>query len=186
MPTAKLLRSKGYSKVNAVWLIEAHPSWFSVSRQIGFKQGLDDPKVQEICKINIVEIKPVLEDTDAHAAAAAALKQHPNIHLFIMLAHQYTGAASAVMEAARKDVWVVASDLDQGAATSLLHGGWPVLITYSLPISASGYADANVMGKILLGKRVPMIVLSKGTVTTSDNVKEAYVHDWHGEELPWN
>jgi ABC-type sugar transport system substrate-binding protein len=186
MPTAKLLRSKGYSKVNAVWLIEAHPSWFSISRQIGFKQGLDDPKVQEICKINIVETKPVLEDTDAHVAAAAALKQHPNIHLFIMLAHQYMGAALAVREAARKDVWVVASDLDQGTATSLLHGGWPVLITYSLPISASGYADANVMGKILLGKRVPMIVLSKGTVTTSDNVKEAYVHDWHGEELPWN
>ena len=68
--------------------IEAHPSWFSISRQIGFKQGLDDPRVQEICKINIVETKPVLEDTDAHAAAVAALKQHPNIHLFIMLAHQ--------------------------------------------------------------------------------------------------
>jgi hypothetical protein len=82
-----------------------------------------DPKVQEICKINIVETKPVLEDTDAHAATAAALEQHRNIHLFIMLAHQYTGAASAVREAARKDVWVVASDLDQGTATSLLHGG---------------------------------------------------------------
>jgi inositol transport system ATP-binding protein len=185
MPTAQLLRSKGYPRVDAVWLIEAHPSWFSISRQIGFKQGLDDPKVQKVCKINIVETKPVLEEADTQAAAAAALQQHPNIHLFIMLAHQYKGVAAAVRNAGRKDVWVVASDLDEGTATSLLHGGWPVLITYSLPISSSGNADANVMGKILLGKRVPLIVLSKGTVVTSANVKEAYAHDWGGEALPW-
>ena len=102
-----------------------------------------------------------------------------------MLAHQYKGVAAAVRNAGRKDVWVVASDLDEGTATSLLHGGWPVLITYSLPISSSGNADANVMGKILLGKRVPLIVLSKGTVITSANVKEASAHDWGGEALPW-
>jgi ABC-type sugar transport system ATPase subunit len=185
MPTAQLLRSKGYSKVDAVWLIEARPSWFSISRQIGFKQGLHDPKVQGICKINILETKPVLEDADTEAAAAAALRQHPNIHLFIMLAHQYKGAVAAIRNAGRRDVWVVGSDLDEGTATSLLHDGWPVLITYSLPISGSGYADANVMGKILLGKRVPFIVLSKGTVVTSANVKEAYAHDWGGEALPW-
>ncbi|HEY0789443.1 MAG TPA: sugar ABC transporter ATP-binding protein [Chthoniobacterales bacterium] len=186
LPTAVFLRSKGYSRVNAVWLVEAHPSWFSVSRQMGFKEGLDDPKVKDICKISIVSIKPVLDAGDAKAAAAAALKQHPNIHLIIMLAHQYAGAAAAVRDAGRKDVWVVASDLDQGTTTSLLHGAWPVLITYSLPIAASAYADANVMGKILLGKRVPLIVLSKGTVTTSENVKDAYVHDWDGEALPWH
>jgi ABC-type sugar transport system ATPase subunit len=185
MPTAQLLRAKGYSKVDAVWLVEAHPSWFSISRQMGFKEGLNDPKVQEICKINIVETKPVLEDADAEVTAAAALEKHPNIHLLIMLAHQFKGAAAAVRNANRRDVWVVASDLDEGTALTLLHGAWPVLITYSLPISGSGYADANVMGKILLGKRVPLIVLSKGTVVTSANVREASAHDWGGEPLPW-
>jgi hypothetical protein len=185
MPTAQLLRAKGYSKVDAVWLVEAHPSWFSISRQMGFKEGLNDPKVQEICKINIVETKPVLEDADAEVTATAALEKHPNIHLLIMLAHQFKGAAAAVRNANRRDVWVVASDLDEGTALTLLHGAWPVLITYSLPISGSGYADANVMGKILLGKRVPLIVLSKGTVVTSANVREASAHDWGGEPLPW-
>jgi rhamnose transport system ATP-binding protein len=185
LPTAQLLRGKGYSSVDAVWLVEAHPSWFSISRQIGFKEGLNDPKVQEICKINIIETKPVLEDADAEATATAALEKHPNIHLLIMLAHQFKGAAAAVRNAGRRDVWVVASDLDEGTALTLLHGAWPVLITYSLPISGSGYADANVMGKILLGKRVPLIVLSKGTVVTSANVREASAHDWGGEPLPW-
>ena len=52
------------------------------------------------------------------------------------------------------------------------------MITYSLPISGSGYADANVMGKILLGKRVPLVAVSEGTITTSANVKEAYAKDW--------
>ena len=185
LPTAQLLRAKGYSKVDAVWLIEAHPSWFSISRQIGFKQGLNDPKVQETCKINVVETKPVLEDADTESAAAAALKRHPNIHLLIMLAHQYKGAAAAIRNAGRRDVWVVASDLDESTALPLLHGGWPILISYSLPISGSGYADSNVMGKILLGKRVPLIVLSKGTVVTSENVKEAYARDWGGQAFPW-
>jgi ABC-type sugar transport system ATPase subunit len=185
LPTAQLLRAKGYSNVDAVWLVEAHPTWFSISRQMGFKEGLNDPKVQEICKINIIEIKPVLEDADAEATAAAALEKHPNIHLLIMLAHQFKGAAAAVRNAGRRDVWVVASDLDEGTALTLLHGAWPVLITYSLPISGSGYADANVMGKILLGKRVPLIVLSKGTVVTSANVRQASAHDWGGEPLPW-
>ena len=45
-------------------------------------------------------------------------------------------------------------------------GGWPVHVTYSLPIAQSGRADAHVMGKILLGKRVPLIVKTTGTVTT--------------------
>ena len=105
--------------------MEAHPSWFSISRQAGFQRGLDDPKVQEVCKIKIVDTKPVLENDDTQAAAEAALQQHPNVHLFIMLAHQYVGAAAAVRSAGRRDVWVAASDLDEGTATSLLHGGWP-------------------------------------------------------------
>jgi ABC-type sugar transport system substrate-binding protein len=182
---AQFFSSKGFKEVEAVWLVEAHPSWFSISRQTGFQQGLNDPKVQEVCKIKIVDTKPVLENDDTQAAAEAALQQHPNIHLFIMLAHQYVGAAAAVRSAGRRDVWVAASDLDEGTATSLLHGGWPVMITYSLPIAGSGYADANVMGKILLGKQVPLIAVSQGTVTTSANVKEAYAKDWGGAKIPW-
>lgn len=184
-PIARFFNSKGLKEVEAVWLVEAHPSWFSISRQTGFQQGLNDPKVQELCKIKIVDTKPVLENDDTQAAAEAALQQHPNIHLFIMLAHQYVGAAAAVRSAGRRDVWVAASDLDEGTATSLLHGGWPVMITYSLPIAGSGYADANVMGKILLGKQVPLIAVSQGTVTTSANVKEAYAKDWGGAKIPW-
>ena len=185
MPIAKFFRDKGNKEIDAVWLIEAHPSWFSISRQKGFQAGLDDPAVQEVCKINIVDTKPVLENDDTQAAAEAALQQHPKIKLFIMLAHQYVGAAAALRSAQRKDVYVAASDLDEGTATSLLHGNWPILITYSLPISGSGSADANVMGKILLGKRVPLIVTSQGTVTTTENVKEAYAKDWGGAALPW-
>ena len=56
----------------------------------------------------------------------------------------------------------------------------------SLPIAQSGIADANVMGKILLGKSVPLVVKPRGTVTTPDNVAEAWAHDWGGEELPWS
>ena len=185
MPIAKFFAGKGNKEIDAVWLVEAHPSWFSISRQKGFQAGLDDPAVQEVCKINIVDTKPVLENDDTQAAAEAALQQHPKIQLFIMLAHQYVGAAAAVRSAQRKDVYVAASDLDEGTATSLLRGNWPILITYSLPISGSGFADANAMGKILLGKKVPLIITSQGTVTTTDNVKEAYAKDWGGATLPW-
>jgi ribose transport system substrate-binding protein len=185
MPVAQFLHSKGYKEVDAVWLVEAHPSLWAIARQTGFKQGLDDPKVQELCKINVVETKQVLENEETEAAASAALQQHPDLHLFIMLAHQEVGASAAVRSAGRHDVWVVAYDLDESTAGSLLHGGWPVMITFSLPISGSGLADANVMGKILLGKKVPFIVLSQGTVTTTENVKEAYAKDWGGRPIPW-
>lgn len=185
-PIAQFFRDQGHEAVDAVWLVEAHPSWFSISRQRGFQAGLDDPEVQKICKINVVDTKPVLENDDTQAAAEASLQQHPNIKLFIMLAHQYVGAAAAVRSAQRRDVHVAACDLDEGTATSLLHGNWPILITYSLPISGSGYADANVMGKILLGKQVPLIVVSEGTIVTTENVKEAYAKDWGGQQIPWN
>ena len=185
-PIAEFFRSKGLTEVDAVWLVEAHPSWFSISRQLGFKHGLEDPEVQKICRIKVVDTKPVLENDDTQAAAEAALQQHPNLKLFIMLAHQYVGAAAAVRSAGRRDVYVAASDLDEGTAESLLHGGWPVMITYSLPIAQIGHADANVMGKIALGERVPLIVLSKGTVTTKDNVKDAYTKDWGGKSFPWS
>ena len=64
MPIAQFFQSKGYKEIEAVWLVEAHPSWFSISRQAGFQRGLDDPKVQEVCKIKIVDTKPVLENDD--------------------------------------------------------------------------------------------------------------------------
>lgn len=185
MPIAQFFRKKGFNSIDAVWLVEAHPSWFSISRQTGFQQGLDDPEVQKVCKINVVDTKPVLENDDTQAASEAALQQHPNIKLFIMLAHQYAGAAAAVRSAGRNDVYVAASDLDEGTASSLLHGDWPILITYSLPISGSGYADANIMGKILLGEKVPLIIVSQGTITTTANVKEAYAKDWGGTQIPW-
>ena len=185
MPIAKFFREQGHEEIDAVWLVEAHPSWFSISRQKGFQEGLDDPEVQAVCKINIVDTKPVLENDDTQAAAEAALAQYPNMKLFIMLAHQYVGAAAAVRSAQRRDVYVAASDLDEGTASSLIRGNWPILITYSLPISGSGYADANIMGKILLGKQVPLIVVSEGTIVTTDNVEEAYAKDWGGAELPW-
>lgn len=186
MPIAQFFRKKGFEQIDAVWLVEAHPSWFSISRQTGFQHGLDDPEVQKVCKINIVDTKPVLENEDTQAAAEAALQQHPNLKLFIMLAHQYVGAAAAVRSAGRRDVYVAASDLDEGTAKSLLHGGWPVMITYSLPIAQIGHADANVMGKIALGGKVPLIVLSTGTVTTPENVKQAYAKDWGGKPFPWH
>ena len=78
-----------------------------------------------------------------------------------------------------------AFDLDGGTAADLLTGGWPVHVTYSIPIAQSAIADANLMGKIMLGNRVPLMVNSYGTVTTSDNVAEAWAHDWNGEELPF-
>lgn len=185
-PIAQFFRDQGFEEINAVWLVEAHPSWFSISRQRGFQEGLDDPENQAICRINIVDTKPVLENDDTQAAAEAALQQHPDIKLFIMLAHQYVGAAAAVRSAQRRDVYVAASDLDEGTASSLLRGNWPILITYSLPISGSGYADANVMGKILLGRRVPLIVVSEGTIVTTENVREAYAKDWGGREIPFD
>jgi hypothetical protein len=183
-PMAIKLRKEGYTSVDAVWMVEASPSWWSVSRKIGFQKGLDDPANQAICKINIVETVPVVENDSAQAAAEAAMQKYPNVHLFIMLAHQYLGAAAAVQAHKRKDIWVVACDLDQGSATALLSGGWPTYMTYSLPIAQLSWAEANVMGKLLLGKQVPMIVYSKGTVTTPENVAAAYAHDWGGESLP--
>lgn len=185
-PIAEKLKAEGFSEVDAVWLTEKSPSWWSVSRAIGFQKGLDDPANQAICKINIVETVPVVENDSAQAAAEAAMQKYPNVHLFIMLAHQYLGAAAAVQARNRKDIWVAACDLDEGSATALLSGGWPTYITYSLPIAQLSYGEANVMGKLLLGKQVPLIVLSKGTVTTPDNVEEAYAHDWGGESLPEN
>jgi len=183
-PLAERLRAEGHTEVDAVWLIEKAPSWWSISRSIGFQKGLDDPANQAICRINVVETVPVVENESAEAATQDALDRLPNVHLFIMLGHQYAGAAAAIRAANRKDVWVAACDLDDVSARDLLSGGWPTCVTYSLPIAQLAWAEANVTGKLLLGREVPMIVLSKGTVATPGNVAQAYAHDWGGEALP--
>lgn len=128
---------------------------------------------------------PAGEAAEVEAAVSQVLSSNPDVHVIAVLSHAYVGAAAAIKSAGRRDAWVVAFDLDQGTATQLLNGGWPVAVTYSLPIQQLGAANAHVMGKILLGKDVPLIVKAMGTVATSKNVAEAYAHDWGGRPLPW-
>jgi len=186
LPMAKKLKSEGIKEADVVLLPAKNPTFFDVARTIGFKQGLEAPEVQGICKMKLVAEKPVAAGVeDAQAATAAALQQFPNAHVIVALAHWYAGASAAIRDAGRNDVWVIAFDLDEGTARDLTTGGWPVYVTYSLPIAQTGRADANVMGKILLGKRVPLIVKTVGTVTTPDNVAAAWAHDWNGEKIPF-
>jgi hypothetical protein len=186
LPMAKKLRSEGIKETDLVLLPAKNPSFFDVARTVGFKQGLEAPEVQEICKMKLVAEKPVAAGVEeAQAATAAALQQFPKAHVIVALAHWYAGASAAIRDAGRNDVWVVAFDLDEGTARDLMTGGWPIYVTYSLPIAQTSRAEANIMGKILLGKRVPMIVKTVGSVTTPDNVAAAYAHDWNGEKMPF-
>ena len=186
LPMAKKLNAEGIKETGIVMLPAKSPAYYDVVRTIGFKQGLELPEVQELCKMKIVAEMPVAPGTEeALAATTAALQQFPDVHVIAALGHWFAGSSAAIRDAGREDVWVIAYDLDQGTAVDLLTGGWPVHVTYSLPIAQSAIADANVMGKILLGKRVPQMVKSFGTVTTSDNVEEAWAHDWNGEKLPF-
>ena len=186
LPMAQKLNAEGIAESEVVLLPQSRPAYFDVARTIGFKEGLELPEVQALCKLTLVEEKPVANPEEAVAATAAALQQYPNAHFIGALGHWYVGASAAIRDAGRRDVWVAAFDLDEGTATELMGGGWPVYCTYSLPIAQSGIADASVMGKILLGKSVPLVVKPRGTVTTPDNVAEAWAHDWGGEELPWS
>ena len=173
MPMAKKLAAEGIKEADIVLLTIKTPAFFDIARTIGFKEGVKSPEVQAVCKLNIVAEKPVAAGVEeAQAATAAALQQYPKAHVIAALGHWYAGASAAIRDAGRKDVWVIAFDLDKGTAADLLTGGWPVYATYSLPIAQTGRADANVMGKILLGKRVPLIVKTVGTVTTPDNVAQ--------------
>jgi ABC-type sugar transport system substrate-binding protein len=166
-------------------MVEASPSFWTGARHQGFENGIK--KYESICKINVVQDNiPVATPAAAQAAANQALQRYPNLHLFIMLAHQYLGCQAAVRAHDRRDVWVVASDLDEGTATALQSGGWPTYATLSLPIAPLSFASTNVMGKLLLGKRVPLLVKSSGMVATPDNVAEAYSKMWNGEKLPWH
>lgn len=183
-PICELMRSKGFTSVDAVWMVEASPSFWTGARHLGFENGIK--KYESVCKINVVQDNiPVATPAAAQAAANQALQRYPNLHLFIMLAHQYLGCQAAVRAHDQRDVWVVASDLDEGTATALQSGGWPTYATVSLPIAPLSFASANVMGKLLLGKQVPLLVKSSGTVATPDNVAEAYSKMWNGEKLPW-
>lgn len=186
LPMAKKLNAEGIKETGIVMLPAKSPAYYDVVRTIGFKQGLELPEVQDLCKMKIVAEMPVAPGTEeALAATTAALQQFPDVHVIAALGHWFAGSSAAIRDAGREDVWVIAYDLDQGTAVDLVTGGWPVHVTYSLPIAQSAIADANVMGKILLGKRVPQMVKSFGTVTTGDNVAEAWAHDWNGEKLPF-
>lgn len=186
MPMAQKLRAAGITETDVVLLPVKTPAFFDIARTIGVKQGLADPEVQAVCKMNLMEERPVAAGVEeAQAATAAVLQQYPNVHVIAALGHWYAGASAAIRDAGREDVWVMAFDLDEGTAVDLMTGGWPVAVTYSLPIAQSSKADANVMGKILLGKKVPLIVKTVGTVATAENVAEAWAHDWNGEKLPF-
>ncbi len=186
MPMAQKLRAAGITETDVVLLPVKTPAFFDIARTIGIKQGLADPEVQAVCKMNLVEERPVAAGVEeSQAATAAVLQQYPNVHVIAALGHWYAGASAAIRDAGREDVWVMAFDLDEGTAVDLMTGGWPVAVTYSLPIAQTSIADANVMGKILLGKKVPLIVKTVGTVATADNVAEAWAHDWNGEQLPF-
>lgn len=186
LPMAKKLRDEGITESDVVLLKAKSPSFFDIARTKGFKEGIESPEVQSVCKLRLVEEKPVAPGVeDAQAATSAALQQYPNAHVIAALGHWYAGASAAIRDAGRQDVWVVAFDLDEGTATDLMLGGWPVHVTYSLPIAQTSRADANVMGKILLGKRVPLVVKTEGTVATPDNVEQAWANDWGGEQIPF-
>lgn len=186
MPMARKLRSTGITESEMIMLPAKSPSFYDVVRTIGFLQGLELPEVKKVCDMKIVAEMPVATGTEeALAATAAALQKYPKTHVIAALGHWFAGSSAAIRDAGRQDVWVIAYDLDQGTAVDLVSGGWPVQVTYSLPIAQSAKADANLMGKILLGKRVPLMTKSFGTVTTPENVAQAWAHDWNGEKMPF-
>ena len=186
MPMAQKLAAAGITETDVVLLSVKTPAFFDIARTIGFKAGLAEPEVQAVCKRTLGEEKAVAAGVEeSQAATTAALQQYPNAHVIVALGHWYAGASAAIRDAGRQDAWVIAFDLDEGTALDLMTGGWPVAVTYSLPIAQSGFADANVMGKILLGKKVPLIVKTEGIVATAENVAEAWAHDWNGEALPF-
>jgi hypothetical protein len=186
LPMAKKLAAEGIKESDVVLFTTKSPTFFDTARVLGFKEGIQLPEVQAVCKLKLVAERPIAPAVDAaQAVTSAALQEFPNAHVFGVLDYRSAGAAAAIRDAGRNDVWVVAFDLDQATSRDLLTGGWPVYVTYSLPIAQTSKADAHVMGKILLGKKVPLIVKTVGTVTTTDNVKQAWTHDWNGEKLPF-
>lgn len=183
LPMAKRLRAEGVKECEVVLLTAKSPAFYDVTRNKGFYEGIKSDEVQQLCKMKVVAERPVATGTqDAQAATSAILQQFPKVKVIAALGHWFAGASAAIRDAGRKDVFVIAFDLDQATAADLLTGGWPVNVTYSLPIAQSSHADAAIMGKILLGKKVPLLVKTIGTTTTSENVAEAWAHDWNGEK----
>lgn len=179
LPMAKKLRSEGITEADVLLLTVKYPAYFDIARLIGIKQGLSSPEVSSICKTNIIGQKPVgLATSEGEAVTSAAVQQFSKLQVVVGLGPIYIGAAAAIRNAGRKNIWIIASDLDAGTGADLTNGGWPVYVTYSLPIVETSIADANVMGEILLGKKVPLIVRTKGTVMTPANVNEAWKKDW--------
>lgn len=186
LPMAKKLRAEGIKQADVLLLSVKYPAYFDVARLIGIKQGLTDPEVNDICKFRIIAEKKVgLKLAEGEAVTNSAMAHYHNLHVVVGLGPVYLGAAEAIRNANRRNVWIIASDLDAGTGTDLLNGGWPVYVTYALPIIQSGKADADVMGKILLGKRVPLIVTAEGTVTTPENVNQAWKTNWGNTKRPF-
>ena len=186
LPMAKRLRAEGNKECDVVLLTAKSPAFYDVTRNKGFYEGIKSDEVQQVCKMKVVAERPVATGTqDAQAVTSSILQQFPNVKCIAALGHWFAGASAAIRDAGRKDVFVIAFDLDQATAADLLTGGWPVYTTYSLPIAQSSHRDADIMGKILLGKKVPLLVKTIGTTTTPENVAEAWAHDWNGEKPPF-
>lgn len=186
LPMAKRLRAEGNKECDVVLLTAKSPAFYDVTRNKGFYEGIKSDEVQQVCKMKVVAERPVATGTqDAQAVTASILQQFPNVKCIAALGHWFAGSSAAIRDAGRKDVFVIAFDLDQATAADLLTGGWPVYTTYSLPIAQSSHRDADIMGKILLGKKVPLLVKTIGTTTTPENVAEAWAHDWNGEKPPF-
>jgi Periplasmic binding protein domain len=186
LPMAKRLRAEGNKEADVVLLTAKSPAFYDVTRNKGFYEGIKSDEVQQVCKMKVVAERPVATGTqDAQAVTASILQQFPKVKCIAALGHWFAGSSAAIRDAGRKDVFVIAFDLDQATAADLLTGGWPVHTTYSLPIAQSSHRDADIMGKILLGKKVPLLVKTIGTTTTPENVAEAWAHDWNGEKPPF-
>jgi ribose transport system substrate-binding protein len=186
LPMAKRLRAEGNKEADVVLLTAKSPAFYDVTRNKGFYEGIKSDEVQQVCKMKVVAERPVATGTqDAQAVTASILQQFPKVKCIAALGHWFAGSSAAIRDAGRKDVFVIAFDLDQATAADLLTGGWPVYTTYSLPIAQSSHRDADIMGKILLGKKVPLLVKTIGTTTTPENVAAAWAHDWNGEKPPF-
>jgi len=185
LPMAEILARNGITDSDVVFIPSRQPAYFDIAREIGLEKGVNAPETQSVARLNFVRAAPAGESTEVESAVAQVLATNPDAHVIAVLSYRYAGAAAAIRSAGRRDVWIIAFDLEQGTATQLLDGGWPVAVAYSLPIAQLGRADAHVMGKILLGKDVPLIVTAEGTPTTSANVAQAYSNDWGGRSLPW-
>jgi hypothetical protein len=90
MPMAKFFRDKGNKEIDAVWLVEAHPSWFSISRQKGF-QAADDLRINASVDVDGAEC-----DGDADSIGLLLRKNRDREHRVGRKAKQLNAYMSAV------------------------------------------------------------------------------------------